>query len=63
MKPGSQRQVKLPAGWLLHVPRGPHTLEEMCRTSDELLVATVMVQLSIAVKKIKKKCDDRDVPH
>ena len=55
MKPGSQRQVKLPAGWLLHVPRGPHTLEEMCRTSDELLVATVMVQLSIAVKKKKKK--------
>lgn len=50
LKPGSQTQVKFPAGWLMQRPRAPQTLEGMFCMPSESLVATAMMQLSIAVK-------------
>lgn len=48
MKPGSQEQLKFPAGRLMQRPWGPHTLDEMCHTRFCVsLVATATVQLSI----------------
>lgn len=44
-------QVKLPAGWLMQRPRGPQTLEEMCRTPAESLVAIATVQLSMTTRE------------
>ncbi len=53
LKPGSHTQVKLPAGWLMQRPRGPQTLEEMCCTPAESLVAIATVQLSMTARKKK----------
>lgn len=61
LNPGSQAQVKLPPGWLTQRPRGPHTLDEMCRTPAESLVATAMVQLSIAGGIKKRNCGSGSV--
>lgn len=48
MNPGSQEQLKFPAGRLMQRPWGPHTLDEMCHTRFWVsLVATATVQLSI----------------
>lgn len=50
MNPGSQEQLKFPAGRLMQRPWGPHTLDEMCHTLFwVLLVATATVQLSITL--------------
>lgn len=54
LKPGSQTQVKFPAGWLMQRPRAPQTLEGMFCMPSESLVATAMLQLSIAVKNKPK---------
>ena len=51
LKPSSQIQLKFPVGWLTQRPRGPHTLDEMCRTKEESLDATATVQLSITVPR------------
>lgn len=60
LKPRSQTQVKFPAGWLMQRPRAPQTLEGMFCMPSESLVATAMLQLSIAVKnKPKKKASFR----
>lgn len=48
VNPGSQEQLKFPAGRLMQRPWGPHTLDEMCHTRFWVsLVATATVQLSI----------------
>lgn len=62
MNPGSQEQLKFPAGRLMQRPWGPHTLDEMCHTRFWVsLVATATVQLSITlgVRNGKKKRDDQ----
>lgn len=59
LKPGSQTQVKFPAGWLMQRPRAPQALEGMFCMPSESLVATAMLQLSIAVKNKPKKTSFR----
>lgn len=55
LNPGSHTQVKFPAGWLMQRPRGPQTLEGMCRTPAESFVAIATVQLSMTARKKKLK--------
>lgn len=50
VKPGLQEQLKFPAGRLMQLPWGPHTLDEMCHTPFCVsFVATATVQLSITL--------------
>lgn len=56
MNPGSQEQLKFPAGRLMQRPWGPHTLDEMCHTRLWVsLVATATVQLSITEGKNQRR--------
>lgn len=56
MNPGSQEQLKFPAGRLMQRPRGPHTLDEMFHTLFLVsLVVTATVQLSITWGNEMKK--------
>lgn len=53
MNPGSQEQLKFPAGRLMQRPWGPHTLEEMCHAPFRVsLGATATVQLSITADAV-----------
>ena len=61
VKPLLQSQVNLPPDWLLHLPWGPQTLEEMYRTpSGVSLEAIATVQLSITARQARAQRPARD---